>query len=153
MDNNDEIEDSEMIPDNEANQKADEYNPYENFLDDDSDLDSKNNNESNSKVQDFTDESDIQIPDFLKSDSDFNENTNTNNESKNDKNQKNDVIDEFNPENSNNDNSSLQSKDFAENGFEKNQNDVDSDSKESSIFQKNENHTEEEKVEGGDTND
>lgn len=153
MDNNDEIEDSEMIPDNEANQKADEYNPYENFLDDDSDLDSKNNNESNSKVQDFTDESDIHIPDFLKSDSDFNENTNTNNESKNDKNQKNDVIDEFNPENSNNDNSSLQSKDFAENGFEKNQNDVDSDSKESSIFQKNENHTEEEKVEGGDTND
>ncbi len=155
MDNNDEIEDSEMIPCNEASQKADEYNPYENFLDDDSDLDSKNNNESNSKVQDFTDESDIQIPDFLKGDSDFNENTNTNNESKNDKNknQKNDVIDEFNPENSNNDNSSLQSKDFAENGFEKHKNDVDSDNKESSILQNNKNHTEEEKVEGGDTND
>lgn len=150
MDNNDEIENSEMIPDNETNQKVDEYNPYENFLDDDSD--SKNNNESNSEVQDFTDESDIQIPDFLKGDSDFNENTNTNNESKNDKNknQKNDVIDEFNPENSNNDN--------AENGFEKNKNeknknDVDSENKESSKFQNDKNQAKEEKVEGGDTND
>ncbi len=155
MDNNDEIEDTEMIPDNEENQKADEYNPYENFLDDDSDSVPKSNNESNSKVQDFTDESDIQIPDFLKGGSDFYENTNTNNESKNykNRNQKKDVVDEFNPENFKTENSNEQSKDFAENGFEKNQNDADSDSKESSIFQNNKNHIEEEKVEGGDTND
>lgn len=155
MDNNDEIEDTEMIPDNEENQKADEYNPYENFLDDDSDSVPKSNNESNSKVQDFTDESDIQIPDFLKGGSDFYENTNTNNESKNykNRNQKKDVVDEFNPENFKTENSNEQSKDFAENGFEKNQNDADSDSKEFSIFQNNKNHIEEEKVEGGDTND
>lgn len=145
MDNNDEIENSEMIPNNEENQKADEYNPYENFLDDDSESSSENNNDSNSETQDFT-ESDIQIPDFLKGDSGLNENTNDDSKNNKDKNQKNDVVDDFNPENFKAETSDEQVKDFSKN-------ESNSASKESSTLQNNKNQAEEEKVEGGDTND
>lgn len=146
MDNNDEIENSEMIPNNEENQKADEYNPYENFLDDDSEASSESNNASNSETQDFTDESDIQIPDFLKGDSGLNENTNNDSKNNKDKNQKNDVVDDFNPENFKAENSNEEAKDFSKN-------ESNSASKESSTLQNNKNQAEEEKVEGGDTND
>lgn len=70
---------SESVPENQDNQKASEYNPYEKFLDGDDDKPDAENSDSAGSVpkeKRFTDESDVEIPDFLNpgsSESDYEE--------------------------------------------------------------------------------
>lgn len=59
---------SESVPENTESQKASEYNPYEEFLDSNDDQpDTENSDSAGSAPEEkhFTDESDVEIPDFL----------------------------------------------------------------------------------------